>query len=250
MFPTVSIGPLVLPTAGVVYIIGAWIALSIVERSAKALKLNAEATYGLAAIVLAAGLIGARLSFVVLHWSAYQDNLTGIVWPLNSGFDFFGGLVIALLAGFFYGRAKQLPLWATLDALTPGLLMGLIVISLADFLGGPGYGTETNLAIGYNLFGIRRHAVQFYEIIVALLALFAWWQGYKRRQYEGQLFLLAMAVYAGGRLFVDAFRANSPLTDGGYHIVQTFSLVVLLVCVFLLGRLATKQDASEVVAAE
>lgn len=245
MYPTISIGSLVLPSAGLVYIIGIWLALSVVERAAKKLGLEADATYAMAATSVAAGFIGARILFVVLHWPAYQNNLVGIVWPITSGFNLWGGLFIALAAAILYGRAKQLPLRASLDALAPGLLVGFMVISLADFLSGPGYGTETGFLLGINVFGIKRHAVQIYEILVALGALIVWWQYSDRRQYDGQLFLMTTAIYAAGRLLVDAYRANSPLTSNGYHIVQILSLVVLLACVYLLGRLATRSDEAK-----
>ena len=206
MYPTISLGPLVLPTAGLVYIFGAWIVLSVIERSAKAMGLNAEATYGLAAVSLVAGFVGSRLIFVISHWPAYQSNIIGIFWPLTSGYTVWAGLIFAIAAAILFGRAKQLPLGPTLDALTPGLLLTLIIISLADFLAGPGYGIQTAVPWRINVFGVGRHAVQFYEIIVAVMALIVWWAAYKKHRYDGRLFLMATAVYAGGRLFIDALK--------------------------------------------
>jgi phosphatidylglycerol:prolipoprotein diacylglycerol transferase len=236
MLPTLSLGPLVLPTSGLVYIVGAWVILSVIERAAKALNLDAEATYSLSTTALIAGFVGARLTFVVLHWSAYQDNLAGIVWPLTSGFDLWGGLVIGLATAFFYGRYRQLPPFATLDAIMPGLLSALIVISLADFLGGPGYGEETNVFWGIVLYGIRRHPVQIYEILVAVLALAAWLRMLPHKSFDGQLFLVGTAVYSAGRLLTDTYRANAWLSDNGIHILQIFALVTLLVSLALLAR--------------
>lgn len=241
MLPTISIGPLVLPTAGLIYIVGVWVVLSVIERTAKALKLNVEATYGVTIVALLAGFIGARLVFVVLHWTAYRGNLVGIVWPLTSGFDVWGGLIIGLAAAVFYGRFKQLPPAATLDALAPGLLVALMCVSLADLLAGPGYGTRSTVLWAISLFGIRRHPVQIYELMVAVLALLAWWWAYRRPIFSGQLFLSAAAVYSGGRLFVDAFRANAWLTSGGYHVMQFISLIILLVSIFLLGHGYTRE---------
>jgi prolipoprotein diacylglyceryltransferase len=109
MYPTVTIGPLVLPSAGLVYIIGAWVALSVVERSAKKLGLEADTTYTMAAITIAAGFIGARLLFVIFHWPAYQNNLFGIIWPLTSGFNLWGGLFFALSAGLLLWSSKTTP---------------------------------------------------------------------------------------------------------------------------------------------
>jgi phosphatidylglycerol:prolipoprotein diacylglycerol transferase len=210
--------------------------LSVIERAAKSLNLDAEAVYSLSAVALIAGFIGARLTFVTLHWSAYQDNLAGIVWPLTSGFDIWGGLFFGLTAAFFYGRFRQLLPLATLDALIPGLLTALIIISLADFLGGPGYGEETNLFWGIVLFGIRRHPVQLYEIMIGALALFAWWRTLPNQTFDGQLFLIGTAVYSAGRLLTDAYRANAWLTNSGYHILQILSLLILLATLILLAR--------------
>lgn len=235
MYPTISIGPLVLPTAGLVYILGAWLVLVAVERAAKVVGVQVQPTYGVAVVGLLAGFIGARLTFVATHWPAYAENLLAIVWPLNSGFSPAGGLLIGGIAALYYGRWKRLPLAPTLDALLPGVIVGFMVFSLADFLGGPGYGQETTLPWGIDLFSIRRHPVQIYEILAGFFALGAWYFMLRRRARPGRAFLLGVAVYAAGRLLVDAFRADALLTAGGYHIVQIISLVIMLACLAFLA---------------
>ncbi|MFW5940243.1 MAG: prolipoprotein diacylglyceryl transferase [Chloroflexota bacterium] len=242
MLPTIDIGPLVIPTAGLVYILGIWLALSVVEKAAAALRLHVAATYTVGVAALAGGFIAARVVFVVTHWSAYADNLLGIIWPLTSGFNFGAGLLVGIAAGFFYARARRLPAGDTLDALAPGILVGLAMVSLADFLAGPGYGKEADLLWSIDLFDIRRHPVQIYEIVVAALALLGWHLQRSRREYAGQLFLLAAAIYSAGRLFVDAFRANAWLTAGGYHVLQIILFILFMACLFLLGYFA-RQNA-------
>jgi prolipoprotein diacylglyceryltransferase len=237
MFPTINVGPFVFPTAGLVYIFGVWICLGLIERAARRLYLNAEATYGLATAAVFAGLIGARLTFVVLYWPAFQENLLSIVWPLTSGYNIWGGLVVGLATAVFYGRAKQLPPAATLDALAPGLVAGLVVVSLADFLAGPGFGTLTMLPWGIDQFGLYRHPVQIYEIIVGIAALLLWWWLASRRAFAGQLFLATAALYSGGRLFVDAFRANAWLSGSGWHVLQIISLLAMLASLLTLAYL-------------
>jgi len=236
MYPAISIGSLVFPTAGLVYILGAWISLGLVERAARQLHLEPEPIYGLASTALFSGLVGARLVFVGLYWSAFRDNLLAIIWPLNSGYSVAGGLVVAVLAAVFYGRSKRLVAGSTLDALIPGILLGLLFISLADFLAGPGFGTLSRVPWAITQFSVRRHPVQMYEIVVALLALAVWYRFSQQRMSRGQLFLLAIAVYSAGRLFVDAFRENAWLTSGGLHVIQIISLIVMLASLYLMGR--------------
>ncbi|MBE2220722.1 MAG: prolipoprotein diacylglyceryl transferase [Anaerolineae bacterium] len=240
MFPTINIGPFVFPTAGIVYLLGAYVALTLIERAAKRLALNVEATYGVAVVGLLVGIVAARLAFVAEYWASFSQNLIGIIWPLTSGYTVWAGLFFGVAAAFFYGRYKNLPLWPTLDALTPGLLTALIALSLADFLAGPGYGTLTSMPWGMSVFGIRRHPVQVYEIVLGVAALGVWWLVVKRGAPAGQPFLLAFALYSAGRLFLDAYRDNALLTADGYHIVQIVALALLVGCLVLLARQTTR----------
>jgi phosphatidylglycerol:prolipoprotein diacylglycerol transferase len=246
MIPAINIGPLVLPTAAFVYIIGAWLCLAMAERTAKWLGLDPEAMSGLVTAGLIAGLIGARLTFVALYWSAYQDNLLGIIWPINSGFNSLGGIFFGAAAMFFYGRHKRMELAPTLDGLAPILVTGLIVISLADFLGGPGFGTNTDAPWGISQFDVRRHPVQLYEIGVGLLALLMWWIMRARREFDGQLFLVTVAVYCFGRLFLDTFRANAWISGDGWHFIQIICLILTVTSLTLLARGSQSAETASV----
>lgn len=243
MLPYLNIGPVGLPTAPLVYLLGIWLALFAVDRAARRLGQDAETLYAVASVALLGGFIGARLVFVLLHWSSYDDNLLGIIWPLTSGYNAAGGAIIGMAAAFFYGRWRGLSLWPSLDALAPGLIVFLMAVSLAEFLGGAGYGSLTSMPWGINQFGVRRHAVQLYEIAAGLAALGAWWPATtpRFRGAAGRPFLIATAVYAAGRLFVDAYNETTPLTTGGFHVAQIVALVVMLLALFFLWRLSSAE---------
>lgn len=237
MLPYLNLGPLGLPTGPLVYLLGLWLSLFAVDRAARRLGLEPEGYYSLASVALLSGFIGARLSFVLLHWSSYDDNLLGVVWPINSGYNAFGGVIIAAAAIFFYGRWRRLPPWPALDALAPGFLVFLITVALADFLAGASYGSLTSMPWGINVFGVRRHAVQLYEALAGVAALWAWWAAASPRFYDtaGRPFLIATAVYAAARLFVDAYRENATLVSG-FHVAQVVSLTVLIATLIVLAR--------------
>lgn len=237
MFPTVSIGGLAFPTAGLVILVGTWLCLSLVERTADRIGQNRELIFGMAATAVFTGFVGARLTFVAQYWSAFSHNLLNIIWPLNTGYNVWGGVLLGLAGAFFYARVKRLPPLPTLDALIPGLVLGLMVVSLADFVGGPGYGSLTAVPWGITQFGVRRHPVQLYELLVGGLALFTWWRVSQNSVYKvGRPFLWTTAVYSAGRLFVDAFRENALVIGDGYHVLQIASLLILLVTLFQIGR--------------
>jgi prolipoprotein diacylglyceryltransferase len=93
-------------------------------------------------------------------------------------------------------------------------------------------------------------------MLVGGAALVAWWLAVRRGLRHGRPFLYAVAAYSAGRLLVDAFRANSPLTAGGYHLVQIISLATLVVALALIARKASADelpdqvDADSIIAAD
>ena len=193
--------------------------------------------YGVAATAVFAGFIGARLAFVLRYWPAFSNNPLSIIWPLNIGYEIWGGVALGIIGAFFYARAKQLAPIPTLDVLAPGIVFALMVVSLADFLGGPGYGSTTAVPWSIAQFGLRRHPVQIYELLVGGIALFTWWRVSQPAAYiAGRPFLFATAVYSVGRLFVDAFRETSSIIGDGYHLVQIVALLILLATLFQIGR--------------
>ena len=247
MLPYLNLGPIGLPTAPLVYLFGMWLALYAVDRAARRQGQEPEPLYALASAALLAGFVGARLTFVLVHWSSFDDNLLGIIWPLTSGYSAGGGVLIGAATAFFYGRWRRLSLWPTLDMLVPGLIVFLMAVSLADFLGGAGYGSLTSMPWGINQFGVRRHAVQLYEMGAGLAALGAWWTATspRYRGANGRPFLLAVVVYSAGRLFVDAFKETTPLTTSGIHVVQVVALVLTLLGLVMLARPVEERAASQ-----
>ena len=239
MFPYVNIGPLAFPSTGLVILLGAWLGLSLIERTAVRVGQNQTVIYGVAATAVFLGFIGARLTYVVQRWPAFRQNLLDIIWPLNTGYVIWGGVLLGLLGAFFYARAKRLAPFPTLDALIPGMVFALIIASLADFVGGPGYGSLTAVPWGITQYGVKRHPVQLYEIAAGGLALLVWWRLSQKSVYVvGRAFLGTTAVYSAARLFVDAYRETAWVVGEGYHVLQIGSLAVLLVTLFQIGRMA------------
>ncbi len=234
MYPSINLGGFALPTAGLLYIFGAYFALSVIEKTAVRVKHDAEEIYALGTVTLVAGVVGARLVFVSEYWAAFSTNLLSIIWPLNTGYNTWAGLFIALVAGFFYARGKQMPAAKTLDAIGPGLVFGLMIISLKDFLAGPGYGVVSTVPWAISQFGISRHPVQIYELIAGLIALGIWWQMTRHSAQDGLPFLVTTAVYSASRLYLDAFRDNAWLTTNGLHMWQIVSFIFLIVSIFFL----------------
>lgn len=62
--------------------------------------------------------------------------------------------------------------------------------------------------------------------LLAILGILRWLR--ERRSFDGHSFALFVALYAGSRLFLEAFRAETPLMASGVRTVQVVALGVMV----------------------
>src|SRR5208337_1658517 len=94
------------------------------------------------------------------------------IFSLNTAlFDQWGGLSVAAITAFAYGRRIHLLPWPSLDALTPLFAMLAIGIAFSHLASGAAFGKETNLPWAIDQWGAAPQPTQIYEIIASLLTL-------------------------------------------------------------------------------
>jgi prolipoprotein diacylglyceryltransferase len=234
VFPVIQIGPPALQTPGLILLLGLWLGLALSERFAARTQehipaLNPNTIYNLAMTGLAAGVVGARLLYILRYPSAFaQSPLSAI--SLNPGLlDPAGGLAGALVAVLIYGSRKQLPFWQTLDIYTPALAVFGLALGLSHLASGAAFGTPADLPWAVELWGARRHPAQVYEMIAAAFILAVVWPRRESRldAVPGLRFLTFLALSAGARLFLEAFRGDSYLLAGGLRAAQLAAWILL-----------------------
>lgn len=238
MYPVLNLGPAAIQLPGLILLLGFWLSLNVAGRRAKAAGLSEDAIFNTGFIALLVGLIGARLGFVALHGSAYQNDLPGILAITTGALSLPAGLLVGVATAALYLRRRGPAVPGLLDALAPGLALMFAFISLADLSAGSAYGAVSDLPWAIELWGARRHPTQIYESLAALgtLASLCWVHG--RRPYAGFPFLLFLLVYGSQRLFLEAFRADPWLLPGGFRGVQVLSLGAVILSLWLMSRRA------------
>jgi phosphatidylglycerol:prolipoprotein diacylglycerol transferase len=227
MFPTIQIGPFTLQTSGLFVLIGVWLGLILSEKYSVRQRYPTDKLYNLVFIPLIAGLVGARISFFMSNFTAFSGNLPGL-FSLNLAlFDPFGGFVFACLAGLIYGRREKLPLWETLDVLTPFLAVVFVGIGFSHLASGNAYGRATDLPWGIQLWGARRHPSQVYEILASLATLGFIWRDSSRESVPGMLFLKFLAITSIWFVFLEGFRGDSHILLAGIRTNQITAFIVL-----------------------
>lgn len=239
MFPTLQLGSLSLQVPGLVMIAGLWVGLSLSERQAKKRFGNPGYLYNLVFIALIAGFIGGRLVYAITYQEAFSSNLVNLL-SLNPGlFDSFAGVLIGGAAALIYIYRKQLPIWSTLDTLTPLFAVLAISEGIANLAAGNAFGSPTDLPWGIYIWGAVRHPTQIYEIIFAVITLVVVLliEKYPLGKIPGFTFLTFITLSAASRLFVEAFRGDSILIGIGFRSAQIMTWLVMAVCLVLIGRI-------------
>lgn len=239
MLPVLQLGPLAVPVPSLLLLLGVWVALSLAEKEAYRLRLNADALNTLVFVGLVAGLLGSRLAYVAGHWSAYAADPGGVFSLNTAALAPADGLLIGSLAAAVYGSRRHLPLRATLDALAPGLAAMAVAVAMAHLASGDAFGAVARLPWSIHLWGEYRHPSQVYELVAALGILWIARRYRAQAPFSGFNFLFVLALSAGARLFLEAFRGDSFVTGGGWRVAQIWALVILAVCLMVMRAWAS-----------
>ena len=207
MLPILSIGPLSLPASPLILLLGIWAGTWLMSRRVNSLGRSPEMLDQILWTSLAAGLIGARLSFIIRNPWAFKGQVLSI-FSLNPALlDLLGGTLIALAAVLYLVSKNQLDIRRTLDDFVPFLAVLAPALYLAAFASGDGFGSITDLPWGVNLWGAARHPVQLYYLIggLAVLALVLT-NALRRFQIPGSLFALFLILTTGYLTVLSSFQ--------------------------------------------
>ncbi len=240
MLPTVHIGPLTLPTGGLILLLAVWIGLARAEKTAPRAGVAPDQFYNLALVMIIAGLIGARLGYAARHLSAFLASPGSVLSLSAQMLSSFDGILVAALAGIVYAQRVKIPLAGAADALAPALAILMVGIHISALASGSAFGTPTRLPWGIPLWGALRHPTQLYETVAALLILLAIWPRASAGWAPGVRFLILAALTALARLVLEYFRADCITLAGGLRAAQLAAFAILAVCLALIPRLQKK----------
>jgi phosphatidylglycerol:prolipoprotein diacylglycerol transferase len=209
-----------------------WVGLALAEKRAERHNISRDVLNNIVYYSLFSYILGGRLLYALSNFSAFVESPLSI-FSLNLDlFDPLAALILAILVGIIYGSRQKLPLWSTLDALTPLFAVLSIGLALTQLAAGTAFGSPTNIPWGIVLWNATRHPTQIYQLIAALIIFGSIWFG-KRDSPAGSNFLLFAALTAGARLFLEAFRGDSTLIFGDLRFAQVIAWVVLAAVFFL-----------------
>ena len=94
----------------------------------------------LALWLILGGFVGARVYYVVTHWSDFQDNPLNAYAIWQGGIIIHGGVIAGALVLYLYCGITQIKGWRYADILTPGLCLGQAIGRWGNFFNAEAYG--------------------------------------------------------------------------------------------------------------
>ncbi|PYX96570.1 MAG: prolipoprotein diacylglyceryl transferase [Acidobacteria bacterium] len=223
VFPELfHIGRFSLPTYGLLVATGVLLGLWISVRNSEKQGIDPEKAWNLGILVVLAGILGAKILYILVDWNTYASNPSEIfsLNTLRAGGVFSGGLLAALAAAIWYIRKHSMPALATCDAFAPGLELGHAIGRVGCFAAGCCWGKETHhfwgvvftnpLAqelVGTPL-GHALQPTQLFESAVELANFFLLTWLLARKKFDGQVIGAYLFLYGIARFFLEFLRGD------------------------------------------
>lgn len=237
------------------FVVGGWLVTLELRRRGW----NEEYGADMVVAAVVGGIVGAKLWYVALTGDpGALLSRGGLVW--------YGGFLGGVLAVWFNGWRRRVPVRITAHLAAPALAAAYAVGRIGCFVVGDDYGRPTDLPWGVkfpqglpastagNLANMFRvpvpvdlppstvlavHPTQLYEVTLMTIAFMVLWKWRLRDKPLGWLFG-AYLVFAGiERFLVEILRAKDDRFLGPFTLAQATSIVIVLVGVVVWTRLSS-----------
>lgn len=189
---------------------------------------------------IVAGVICARLYYVVFEWEFYGAHPEEILNIRGGGLAIHGALLGGILAFAVYAKKRRLPLSLLLDITAPGVILAQSIGRWGNFINQEAHGGPTDLPWGIIIDGVKVHPTFLYESICNFIIFWILlWFARKKQKHDGEVFYLYMICYGIVRFFVEGLRTDS-LMLGPLRVAQLVSLGGVLFGAFLFYRAKKK----------
>lgn len=211
-------------------------------------------------IALVFGLLGAKLFDIFENWGDFLKRPSEYIFS-PQGLTFYGGLICAALAIWWYAKRHKINFWHLNDAFAPTMMLAYALGRIGCQVAGDGDWGISNTrpkpfswlpdwmwAYKYphnvnevdtpipgcvgkycHELAVPAYPTPFYEIVICLILFLVLWALRKRLRVPGTLFALYLVLNGLERFFIEKIRVNTRLNIFGLQPTQAEVISFLLV---------------------
>jgi len=208
--------------------------------------------------IVPAGIIGARLYYVIFSWNEFDYKLIDIIDIRKGGLAIYGAIIGGIIAGFIFAKVKKIKVLKLFDFTITYVPLAQAIGRWGNFINQEAYGINTDLPWGMTSNTIRNelsskaekllemgiyidpskpvHPTFLYESLwdLGVFILLIWFR--KRKKVDGEVFSLYMISYGIGRAWIEGLRTDS-LMMGTQRISQVLSIILAIAFAILFAVL-------------
>ena len=245
---------------GVIIAAGMLLAMLYAFRNAVDYGIDSDRLVDVVAIGTVMAIVCARIYYVAMAPFAYQ-SLWEMIDIRKGGIAIYGAVIGAFVFGALAAKWRKVPLLPLFDLVSLGFLIGQGIGRWGNFVNQEAFGTNTTLPWGMYSEGTEAylksvqvtlpagvtvdptapvHPTFLYESIWCLVGFAVLASFYKKRRFNGQIFLGYIIWYGLGRAWIEGLRTDSlylfhwTLFGQRIRVSQALSLVMVLVCAGIL----------------
>jgi phosphatidylglycerol:prolipoprotein diacylglycerol transferase len=174
--------------------------------------------------VVFAGIIGARIYYVILEWDRFRDDIVGAINIRSGGLTIHGAVIGGALAIWVLCRKSREPFFTWLDIIAPAAALGQAFGRWGNWANQEAFGTPTDVPWAVTIDPSRRppgyeafstfHPTFLYESLFNVLnaSVLSWLvlRGPGLRWFRsGDVIALYLILYGIVRLFIERIRTDS-----------------------------------------
>lgn len=187
-------------------------------------------------IIVVAGVLGARLTYIALNWKEeFASNPSSALTLKFDGLTSFGSLVFGGIAAAYFCRVKKINIMSFFDALSLPVLVAQAIGRLGCFLNGCCYGTKVlSSPPGVHMHGLEGFYLpaQLYDAGMVLIGALGIYLLEKKSRSIGYSFGMMLVFYGTSRYIYEFWRIGASSKNWGS---MPFSQAQAMAWVMILG---------------
>ena len=255
-----NVGPFPLRAYAFAIILGVVAAVVIGERRWVARGGTKGLVTDVATLAVPGGIIGARIYHVITSPERYLEEPVATLYIWQGGLGIPGGIAGGFLVSYLVLRRRGIAKGAFADAVAPGVAVAQAIGRLGNWFNQELFGRPTTLPWGLQIDADNPDAIPgaeayhptfLYELLWNLgVAGIVIWADRRFRLGGGRAFPLYVALYATGRIWIEALRIDEANTLLGLRLNVVVMTVVLVgaVAYLVVRRDAGREEQVEPVA--
>ncbi|NES02242.1 MAG: prolipoprotein diacylglyceryl transferase [Okeania sp. SIO2F4] len=238
-----ELGPLAIRWYGLLIATAVLIGVTLSQYLAKLRHVNPDLLGDLVVWLVLVAIPGARLYYVLFEWQQYQQNPIDMIAIWKGGIAIHGAIIGGAIAALIFARLNKISFWQLADLVAPSLILGQAIGRWGNFFNSEAFGSSTDLPwklyippesrppelVNFDYFHPTFLYESLWNLMVFGLLIFLFFRDLRGRPRlrVGSLFLVYMAAYSSGRIWIEGLRTDS-LMLGPLRIAQFVSLAGIL----------------------